>query len=535
MSFPIFGTAEIRACEASIFASGEISPDALMQRAARGITKEILEILAEKVISLDQARILVLVGPGNNGGDGLYLAKFLSESGVAVDYTLVCGSATELALTAAKRSAAQELELAKVDENFAKYQVVVDAIFGIGSRGGLPEVGINWFGIREGDNIPIVIAVDIPSGMRADELKQLPGSVKHLPADYTIAVGGLKLCQVFPFANPDCGEVRLVDLGFQWPTRISRYTLADLARDWQPVLALTSKNTQTQDKYQRGVVGLDVGSTQYPGAGYLVTAGACGLAAGMIRHFSASEIGIAKELIARYPNIVLGCGQVDALVVGSGWGESPSNAERFERALSLNVPLVVDADALRYLEGKILPAGSVLTPHAGELARCLGVTRAEVALNPLEFVALAAQKYQAAVLLKGANQFVASVIPENITVESNSCLPDCKIEIAIPGVAWTAQAGSGDTLAGMVGALLAAYHKLVGDNNALELAQLAGRAALQAASIQAVAANHYQGPITPQDLAKTFGAVYRELHSCPQNLAATEMDFKIFAKDLLKE
>ena len=137
------------------------------------------------------------------------------------------------------------------------------------------------------------------------------------------------------------------------------------------------------------------------------------------------------------------------------------------------MPTVVDADALYSL-----PAGRLenwlLTPHAGELARILGCTRSHVEAEPLVCVREVSRQTGAAVLLKGATQYVAE--------------PSGRVTIAVPGPPWTAQAGSGDVLAGICGALLAAGLP-------------AWRAGVVGASIQAMAAARWPGPRTPDELA----------------------------------
>jgi NAD(P)H-hydrate repair Nnr-like enzyme with NAD(P)H-hydrate dehydratase domain len=162
--------------------------------------------------------------------------------------------------------------------------------------------------------------------------------------------------------------------------------------------------------------------------------------------------------------------------VGSGWDEEEFNVARMLRACSDGVPLVIDAGALWVMPAE-LPAGCLLTPHAGELARLLAVEREDVVAHPLEHAGEAARRFNACVLIKGAVQYCVR--------------PDGSAFAAIKGPAWSAQAGSGDVLAGIAGALLA---------SGLEPA-LAGALA---ASVQAVAAAKHPGPIPPDRLAETL-------------------------------
>ena len=239
---------------------------------------------------------------------------------------------------------------------------------------------------------------------------------------------------------------------------------------WWPVPGAESH------KYTRGVVGIDAGSPQYPGAALLAIAGALGAGPGMVRYLGSAPRDL---VVGRFPSVVLADGQVQAVVAGSGWGALAEAGPRLREAMERRVPLVIDADALRLLPAD-LPAETLLTPHAGELARLLGVERGEIEADPVAAAVLAAERFKATVLLKGAVQPVAS--------------PDGSVRLALPGPAWTAQAGSGDVLAGACGTLLAAGLP-------------AGRAGLMAASLQALTASRFPGPYPPDVQASRFPEV----------------------------
>lgn len=236
----------------------------------------------------------------------------------------------------------------------------------------------------------------------------------------------------------------------------------------------------TSHKYSRGVVGIDAGSARYPGAALLAVAGALGAGPGMVRYLGSAP----RELVvARFPSVVLADGQVQAMVLGPGWGERSDAGRRLEEAIEREVPLVLDAEALRLLPRR-LPHGSLATPHAGELAAMLATERPVVEADPAAAARRAAAQFGVTVLLKGAIQPV--VTPEGV------------IRRAIPGPAWTAQAGSGDVLAGVCGTLLAAGLS-------------AADAAWAAASLQAVVAARHPGPWTPDVQAARFPQVVADL------------------------
>ena len=243
--------------------------------------------------------------------------------------------------------------------------------------------------------------------------------------------------------------------------------------------------TASDDKYSRGVVGVDTGSARYPGAAVLSTLGALRAGASFVRYCGAEAA--TPAILARCPSVTFGPGRVSAWVVGCGWDEDAMNVLRLSPRLDDGVPCVIDAGALWVIDQALamngqssLPADCLLTPHAGELARLLGVERADVEADPARYAVQAAEKIGAAVLLKGAVQYCAT--------------PDGTVIKAVQGPAWTAQAGSGDVLAGVAATLLAAGME-------------AGRAGAAAASLQALAASQNPGPWAPDQLADMFPSV----------------------------
>ena len=201
--------------------------------------------------------------------------------------------------------------------------------------------------------------------------------------------------------------------------------------------ALLPVPSGNEQKYTRGVVGVRAGSATYPGAAVLCTSGAVTGLAGMVRYQGSA----ADAVRARHPEIVVADGRVQAWVVGSGGDADAEQA--LADSLADGVPTVVDADALRHVaRGHAGHAGLVLTPHAGELARMLGVERESIEADQLGFARRAAFSYGAVVLLKGRHTLVAR--------------PDGPVRVTTSGVPWLAVAGAGDVLSGVIGSLLAA-------------------------------------------------------------------------------
>jgi ADP-dependent NAD(P)H-hydrate dehydratase / NAD(P)H-hydrate epimerase len=404
---------QVRAGEAALMAT--LPDGTLMQRAAAGLAASVIDFLG----GVYGRRVLLLVGPGDNGGDALFAGARLARRGARVEAVAVADDLHRAGLASLRAGGGRCIELSALSTP----DIVVDGIVGIGGRPGLR--GAAREAVQEVAGIPVV-AVDVPSGVEVDT-GRLDGD--HVTASLTVTFGTHKVCQLVEPAASACGVVELVDIGLRLPEPM----VAALQSD--DVAALLPRPAADAEKYSRGVVGVRAGSKRYPGAGVLSTAGAaCGLA-GMVRYAG----GAPDSVLAAHPEVVLGEGRVQAWVVGSG-GDADSE-QALSAALQDGAPLVVDADALQHLRAP-LPSPALLTPHAGELAAMLGVQRDEVEGDQLAFARRAAAQYAATVLLKGHHTLVAD--------------PDGRVRVTTAGTPWLAVAGAGDVLGGLCGALLAA-------------------------------------------------------------------------------
>jgi NAD(P)H-hydrate repair Nnr-like enzyme with NAD(P)H-hydrate dehydratase domain len=247
------------------------------------------------------------------------------------------------------------------------------------------------------------------------------------------------------------------------------------------------------DKYSRGVVGFATGSARYPGAAVLGVEAALHTGVGMARYLGAGRP--TRLVLQRRPEVVTAEGRVQAWVVGSGQDpdelDEVSRAAR-DRALADPVPIVIDAGALGFA-GRASGA-RVLVPHAGELARLLERERDEVLAEPAAFALEAAGRLEAVVLLKGHTTYVADADGGLLEV---ACAP-----------AWTATAGTGDALAGVLGALLAT-HALELDADPGTAAPLAATAAV----LHGLAAERASGggPFTVLGLCAELPGVIRDV------------------------
>ena len=411
--------AQVRAAEEELLA---VLPDGvLMQRAAAGLAHAVAAYLGR----VHGARVLLLVGAGNNGGDALHAGAMLARRGAAVDAVLLAPDKAHPAGLAALRQSGGRV----VERPRERYAVALDGIVGIGASGPLRDDAAAL--VDSLGDVPVV-AVDVPSGVDVDT-----GRVEgpHVHADVTVTFGSHKVAHLVDPAARHCGAVHLVDIGLDLPAA--------------PVEALQSADVTVRlprpaldaHKYTRGVVGVRAGSAAYAGAAVLACAGAGSGLAGMVRYVPPEGDGaqeVADLVRAAHPEVVVGAGRVQAWVVGSGGAEQA--ADQLSAALADGVPLVVDADALTALDGPV-GAPAVLTPHAGELARMLGVERAAVEQDQLAHARRAAERYDAVVLLKNRHTLAVR--------------PDGRARVTTVGPPWLATAGAGDVLAGLVGALLA--------------------------------------------------------------------------------
>ncbi len=411
--------AQVREAEEPLLAS--LPEGALMQRAASGLAHAVADFLGH----VYGARVLLMVGAGNNGGDALYAGARLARRGALVDAVLLAPDRVRAAGLSAYRSAGGRV----VPSPRGGYDVAVDGIVGIGGTGPLrPDAAALVAAL----GATPVVAVDTPSGIDVDT-GRVAGP--HVQAALTVTFGTHKVGHLVDPGAAACGVVHLVDIGLELPPpTVEALQAADVA-------ALLPAPEPDAHKYTRGVVGVRAGSERYPGAGVLSVAGAaCGLV-GMVRYVPADGPGdgVSALVQAASPEVVVGEGRVQSWVVGSGGGSSAP--DQLRAALDDEVPVVVDADALTALPQPV-PVPAVLTPHAGELARMLGVAREEVERDQLQHARAAAERYGAVVLLKNRHSLVAE--------------PGGRVRVTTVGPPWLATAGAGDVLGGLVGALLAA-------------------------------------------------------------------------------
>ena len=403
---------KVRVAEQALMA--QLPPGALMQRAAAGLAS----VSAGLIGRVPGSRVVVLAGSGDNGGDALFAGARLASRGAAV-LAVTAGSRVHEQGAAALRTAGGRLASADDDAVPAAIgaaDLILDGLLGIGGHGGLREPQASLAGLAA-RSPAVVVAVDLPSGVDADT-GEVEGSA--IQADVTVTFGTLKPGLLIDPGAGHAGVVELIDIGLG-PYLDTPDASALQAPD---VGALLPQPGGDSDKYRRGVAGIVAGSERFTGAAALAVGGAIRGGAGMVRLVSAAPaVAVVRMLWPEAVITVTGqdipagedvhaAGRVQAWVVGPGMGTDDQARDRLAAVLASDVPVLVDADGLTLLAAHqdllSRDAPTLLTPHAGELGRLLGVDPADVESRRLEHARKAAASLGATVLLKGSTTVIAT-------------------------------------------------------------------------------------------------------------------------------
>lgn len=450
--------AEARAVDAALVDAG-VASVLLMENAGRGAA----EVIARRALACGARRAVVLVGPGNNGGDGLAVARHLAP---ALDVTAAC-VADPAALTAdaavmrdAWRAVGGRLvALAEGDDPAACLDgcdLVVDALFGTGLSRPLAGLAMRCVQAANARAPRLAVALDVPSGLDVDTGAPLGATVfrAHLTCTFAASKPGLHTGAGLGLA----GEVVVVGLGAPVPAAVLAGARASLSEHAAPRARALDAHKGTAGRVL--IVGGSAGRT---GAALLAARGAQRAGAGLVtiasraaasidaRVLEAMTLTLPDDALSLPPSLLDALRAADAVVVGPGLGLDEHAAACLDAVLRhARGAVVVDADALSLLHRRDASAPRaagdlVLTPHPLELARALGLDpstgAAEVNADRLRHARAAAERYQAIVVLKGAGTAVADV--------------DGAVRIAPYAEPVLGVAGSGDVLAGVIAARLA--------------------------------------------------------------------------------
>lgn len=512
----IVTSAEARALDSRAIRQAAMPPELLMENAGRAIA----EVCSALLDGVPDRRVLVLAGKGNNGGDGLCAARWLKFKGADPRVLLLAepedlrGEARknyEWAVTA-RVPVQPVLDRRALEREFQAAQpadLLLDALLGTGLKGevtGYYRDGIELLN-RAARRVPVVSA-DVPSGLDADSGRPLGVAVV---ANVTVTMGfykpGLLLYPGAAFA----GAVFVAPLGYpsSFADEIRRYAVtADLVRDLLPL------RPPWIHKGTAGKVLLVAGSKEFTGAAVLASRAAMRSGAGLAtlafprslyRVLASQLVEVMKAPCAEaepgalgmkaLPEIRKKMNDADALVLGPGLGRHPETRQLItELAAGSSVPLILDADGLFPFSGKLaelrkVRAPFIFTPHAGELARLVSSSAAEVEDRRLEVTRSAAAKAGGVLVFKGARTTAGT--------------PDGTLYLNTTGNEGMASGGVGDVLSGILGALLAGG--LSPEHAAVVGVYVHGRAG------DLAAARVGKRPLIASDLLARIPRVFREL------------------------
>ncbi len=465
----VLTTEQMRQAEQECVKLG-ISLAALMENAGRAVAAGVRRMHPD----MQKQQVLVIIGPGNNGGDGLVTARHLHDWGAKVSVYLTSQRPPDdpnLKLVQERNitctDATQDENLAQLDKLLASTNDVIDALFGTGM--GRPVSGIfsqvlnRIKQAKEKRPSLHIIALDLPSGLNSDT-----GAVDEaaLFADDTITLGFPKIGLFRSPGADHVGRLTVVDIGIP-EHLVSAVTTELITSEW--ARTVVPKRPLQANKGTFGRVLVIAGSINYIGAAYLACSGVVRVGAGLVTLATPSSLQptlaskLTEVIYLPLPEAQPGIISAQAtsvtqeqlrlsnvLLIGCGLGQSQSTATYVKSILckpkNILPPLVIDADALNILSSipnwwHQLPSYTILTPHPGEMARLAGVSVPEVQSDRAGIARRLAGEWNKTIVLKGANTVIAA--------------PDSRVRInpaANPGLA---TAGTGDVLAGAIAGLLA--------------------------------------------------------------------------------
>ncbi len=437
----------------------------LMENAGRGT----VAAMARHFGPLAEKKVLIFVGPGNNGGDGLVIARLLLEQGARpqvvslVDLEKLQGDAARN-LKRVKQLAMPlftclgEEELSWVERLVAESDLLVDALFGTGLRSKITGVFASVVKCLNASPLPVV-AVDIPSGLASDT--GIPQGVS-VRARLTCAYGLPKFAQVEPPGKEYVGLLEVVDIGIPAEV-VERIGVKVEWLDHAAVKGLIPERGLASHKGTFGHLLVLAGSLGKGGAAVLCGLGAVRSGAGLVtiaapKTLNAMVQGALPEAMAEplsfsqhclsdtdYEQLLAAAHGKGAVAVGPGLGTAEETGQVVRKLYrELRQPMVVDADGLNLLAGEVavLAAGPrVLTPHPGEMSRLAGISALEIQGKRRAVAAEFAKRHGVYLVLKGAATIIAA--------------PDGRLAINPTGNPGMAAGGMGDVLTGLLGGLLA--------------------------------------------------------------------------------
>ncbi len=427
----------------------QLPSEVLMEAAGVSAAREIEQAYFPEI---NHGRISIVCGPGNNGGDGLVIARHLHSAGYRDLAVFLLGHLrSELYQKQLTRLHLQGINVIdssdepKALEKIKSSSLIVDAIFGIGLNQKVSEEFASAIQLMNQSKVPIV-SIDTPSGLDCDRGIILGAAVR---ASMTLSFGLAKPGFFISEGPSHVGRLRILPIGFPYELlrkiATTRFGFTDkIARRYLP------RRSDQSNKSKHGHALLLAGSSGFWGAAVLCASSAFRIGTGYV---SLASFDDASKIIGEIPEVLIHSGLSEQLLeskkftaigIGPGLGIGEKTAKILKKLIQLDFQnVVVDADAITTcVEYNLfpLPKTWVMTPHAGELSRVLKITSEQIEQNRIEAAENAAKKVGCHVLLKGYRSVLADDKRALIILSGNSAL---------------AKAGTGDVLTGMITGLLA--------------------------------------------------------------------------------
>lgn len=489
---------QIREADLATMENEPVSSLELMERAAEAMAGEICGMVPQ------DAHLLIVAGKGNNGGDGLAIARIMSNAGFRCSVLLpypVREMGEEDRINFERLPEEIDVFTDVAATPWDRYEFIIDALLGSGLKG---EVDRHALKVINAVNYQCakVISIDLPSGMHTEPPND-PANI--IRADITLTVQFPKLSMLLPEAGDCCGDIKIVDIDLD-SDFIARSDSNYFLVEEELIAGLLKKRLKFSNKGTYGHALVVAGSSDMMGAAILAVNGAlrsgCGLVTAHIPEKQSMAIytSVPSAMVSAdkgrfFTSLPQELDKLAVCGIGPGIGQRDETVKALTRLLhAYRKPMVLDADALNILSIHkelfgLVPPGSVLTPHPGEFQRLVGEWDGES--RKLQKLRELSRNISSTVVLKGANTAV--------------CLADGRIFFNPTGTAGMAKGGSGDVLTGFITGLMARGY--CGEHAALLGVYLHGLGGEKAAEYYGTEA------MNSADLPDFIAEAYRELET----------------------
>lgn len=447
----------------------------LMENAAKGVVNAVKDAFPD-----NSAKILVLSGTGNNGGDAICTARWLMHFGYDVKIYFLgdlinnsygCSSQLKILRNMYPEAVIAGLNNDKLSLDVLRdgYDVIIDGIFGIGLNRRLGDNYVKFIDFINSKEA-LKIAIDVPSGLNSTTGQKMNASFK---ADITVTFSNYKTGMFFEDGRECCGDIKVVDIGVSKKaySKVSEklFVCDEKFFDSSKDVALQPRREKSH-KGTYGTVGIIIGEAGMMGASILASRAAYRTGCGLVKMFCPSQftgfmnVSVPEAITVPYTKDKLiseldkFLELVDVVVIGPGLSEDSSSMRMLRYIINQEINVVLDAGALNLISKDIRPfkerkCKCVITPHVGEMARLCGETVDVVEKNRIGFAKKFSEKYGVSLVLKSDVSIISLMIKDEQILFLNTI-----------GNSGLATAGSGDVLAGVIASLVAQDNSL---NNSL--------------------------------------------------------------------